>query len=123
MEQLRSYSSLGRTDVAFVTTVQGAALAIIGDELLALQPSGFLLSAVAAIVALIGFNAERRLYSYMSAYMTRAREIEAANGLSLLTAARNETQRVTWLTSNTNVFRAFYCLSFIGWVLVWILNA
>ncbi|HEU4835122.1 MAG TPA: hypothetical protein VFS90_11925 [Pyrinomonadaceae bacterium] len=61
LQQYRLNSTLRRQDMAFVTTVQAAILTIIGAKLLSLDFSGFLLSAIAFFVLLLGLNSERRL--------------------------------------------------------------
>ncbi|HEX8632747.1 MAG TPA: hypothetical protein VF703_01195 [Pyrinomonadaceae bacterium] len=118
----RHFSSLRRQDMAFVTTVQAAILTIIGAKLRSLDFSGFLLSAIAFFVLLLGLNSERRLAAHMSGEMRRARQIESEHGMSLLSIAYDEVRDRKLLLRNDMVFPLYYFGFVIAWVIIWILN-
>jgi hypothetical protein len=122
LEQHQHYSSLRRQDMAFVTTVQAAALTIIGSKLLSLDTSGFLLSIIAFFVLLLGINSERRLSAYIAGYIHRARQIESEYGMSLLSVSWNEVQSRKLLLSNTIVFPLYYFAFILVWASIWVLN-
>ena len=73
LEDYRHFATLRRQDMLFVTTVQGAVLAVIGTRLFSLQPADIILSIIAASVVCFGFNSEKRLSFYMAAQARRAR--------------------------------------------------
>ena len=118
----RHFSSLRRQDMAFVTTVQAAILTIIGDKLLSLDFSNFLLSAIAFFVLLLGLNSERRLAAHMSGEMDRARQIESEHGMSLLSVAYGEVRNRKLLMQNDIVFPLYYFIFIIAWIIIWMLN-
>lgn len=122
LEQYRQLTSLRRQDMTFVTTVQAAVLTIIGTKLLNFDASSFLLSLIAIFVLFLGLNSERRLAGYMSAYMRRAKEIEAEYGMTLISFGIQEVKGKTLLISNSIIFPLYYSFFFIAWIVVWILN-
>jgi type IV secretory pathway VirB3-like protein len=87
------YSVLRRQDMAFVTTVQAAALTIIGTKLLTLDASSFLLSFIAFFVLLIGINSEYRLAAYMVGNLKRAKQIELEYGMTRLIIVAEKVNR------------------------------
>ena len=122
IEQYRHMSNLRRQDIAFVTTVQGAIFSIIGNKLLALDSPSLCLSFIAVLVLFIGLNSEWRLATYMKAYMQSIKQIEAENGLSLLSTAGQALQRQKMLLSNSAVFPAYYIVFMLVWGGIWLLN-
>jgi|SRR5919205_114550 hypothetical protein len=118
----RHFSGLRRQDMAFVTTVQAAILTIIGSKLLSLDFSSFLLSAIAFFVLLLGLNSERRLAAHMSGEVRRARQIEAAHDMSLLSVAYDEVGSRKLLMRNDLVFPLYYFIFIMTWVIIWVLN-
>lgn len=122
LEQYRQLASLRRQDMTFVTTVQAAVLTIIGTKLLELDASGLLLSLIAVFVLFLGINSERRLSGYISAYMRRAKNIEAEYGMSLLTSGIQEVQTMRFLLSNSVIFPLYYSFFILAWIGVWVLN-
>lgn len=121
LEQYRQLTSLRRQDMAFVTTVQAAILTIVGNKLLSLDASGFLLSLIAAFVLFLGINSERRLSGYMAGYMQRAKDIESEYGMKLLTFGRAFKDKKL-IISNSIVFPLYYFFFFVAWFIVWMLN-
>jgi hypothetical protein len=120
--QYQLNSSLRRQDMAFVTTVQAAVLTITGSKLLSLDFSGFLLSAIAFFVLLLGLNSERRLAGYMEGYMLRARQIEAEYGMTILSHSWNKVKRRRLLFSNAKMFPIYYCIFILAWLIIWMWN-
>lgn len=112
-----------RRDIALFTGGQGAVLAIIGKELPNLGPDGWTLSAVAFLIALVGFNNERRLYRYLDGFRARAEELESDYGMALLKTARDSVRELKMTVSSTKAFQGYYLIIAIGWILVWIVNA
>lgn len=121
LEQYRQLTSLRRQDMAFVTTVQAAVLTIIGDKLLNLDASNFLLSLIAVFVLFLGLNSERRLSGYMTGYMQRAKDIESEYGMKLITFGRAFKDKKL-IISNSIIFPLYYFFFFIAWFIVWMLN-
>jgi hypothetical protein len=122
LEMYRHYTGLRRQDMAFVTTVQAAALTIIGKNLLSLDTSNLLLSIIAFFVLLLGFNSERRITAYMAGYMKRANQIETDHDMFLLVEGRKEVLKRKLLISNTIIFPLYYFIFAATWVIVWIIN-
>lgn len=122
LHQLRHYSSLGRQDIAFVTTIQGAALTIIGDKLLSLNATGVVLSVLSCFVLLLGANSQRRLWTYMSGYVRRATQIEGKYNMLLLQTGKLEVESKRLLFSNNYLFLFFHLMLFLAWVVIWIIN-
>ncbi|MCA1566434.1 MAG: hypothetical protein LC803_12495 [Acidobacteria bacterium] len=119
----RHFSSLRRQDMAFVTTVQAAILTIIGSKLLSLDFSSFLLSTIAFFVLLLGLNSERRLAAHMQGEMSRAKQIEEAYGMTLLSTAYKEVESRKMLMENKVVFPLYYFIFIIAWIIIWTLNS
>jgi hypothetical protein len=122
LELFRHFSSLRRQDMLFVATIQAAALTLIGDKLLKLDLSRFMLSLVAFCVLFLGLNSERRLSAYMFTEMERAREIEKAYDMKLVSAATTKVGMTKMLLSNAAVFRIYYAVFLIAWLSIWALN-
>jgi|GEM_PF-6858752 len=122
LELYRHYTGLRRQDMAFVTTVQAAALTIIGKNLLSLDASSLLLSIIAFFVLLLGLNNERRITAYMTGYIKRANQIEADHDMSLLMEGRKEVSNRKLLISNTIIFPLYYFIFASAWVVVWVIN-
>jgi len=122
LEQWRHYGRLRRQDMAFVTTVQAAALTIIGSKLLSLDTPGFLLSVIAFFVLLLGINSERRMSAYQTGYIHRAVQIESEYCMSLLSLGWNEVQSRKLLLSNRIVFPLYYFVFIVVWASIWALN-
>lgn len=117
LDHYRHFSSLRRQDMAFVTTVQGAALAILGPELVRLaDPRSWLLSLIAVLVLLLGLNSERRASAYMTRFACRAREIESQWGMHLLSSLPQGLPKRRVLISNATVFPLFYVVSIAAWM-------
>lgn len=122
LELSRHWSALRRQDMLLVTTVQGAIFTIIGGELLKLKSASIALSIVAFLVALIGFNSERRLSAYIRANVDYLKTIEKSNGLGLLTTANDATLKIRGMVSNKTAFLTYYAFMAAGWVVVWLVN-
>ena len=122
LDQHRLMSNLRRQDMAFVTTIQAAIFTIVGPKLLQLGISDFILSVLAFFVLLLGLNSERRLVSYMNAYMKRVAEIEASYGMSMFSGAGDKTLKKRAIISNAKVFQIYYLVFVVAWLLVWISN-
>jgi hypothetical protein len=122
LDLYRHYTSLRRQDMAFVTTVQAAALTIIGKNLLSLDASNLLLSVIAFFVLVLGFNNERRITAYMTGYIKRANQIETDHNMSLLVEGRKEVSKRKLLFSNTIIFPLYYFIFAAAWVVVWVIN-
>lgn len=122
LELYRQYTEVRRRDMAFITTAQGAVLTIIGKDLLSMNLSSFLLSVIAVFLLLVGFNSERRLTSYMGAYMKRAKDIEGCRNMSLLSDAYAQVSKRRGLFSNTKTFPVYYALFALTWAVIWIVN-
>ncbi len=118
----KQYTEMRRKDMAFITTAQGAVLTIIGDKLLNMNISYFLLSLVATFLLFIGLNSERRFASYMKAYMVRARDIEKKYEMSLLSDAYTHVTKTKTSLSNTKTFPVYYGLFIFVWMIIWISN-
>ena len=118
--QYQNCTVLRRHDMAFVTTVQGAVLTIIGPRLPDLDSSGVVLSLIAFFLLLLGINSERRLSNYMDAYFTRAREIEQQLGLALVSRGFEEVRKRRSLVSNSVVFPLYYAFLMVAWVVIWV---
>jgi hypothetical protein len=69
-EWWRHLSTMRRQDLAMFAAIQGAALSIIGDQLLALNPTGAGLSIIAFLVAVMGLNNERQLHVHLLGFRT-----------------------------------------------------
>lgn len=121
-EWWRHLSNLRRQDLALFTTIQGAALTIIGDQLLSLKPANLALSVVAFLSALIGLNNERRVYAYLVGFRERALELERLHGASLMGRGVREAQNTQLLVKTQVAFAFFYLLLLAGWILIWVLN-
>jgi hypothetical protein len=120
LSQYQSCTVLRRQDMAFVTTAQGAVLAIIGPRLPNLDLSGIVLSLIAFFLLLLGINSERRLSNYMAAYFKRAREIEQQFGLTLVSLGFEEVQKRRSIFSNSIVFPLYYTSLMIAWIIIWV---
>ena len=118
----RHLSNMRRQDLALFTTIQGAALTIIGDQLLSLKPPNLALSVIAFLSALIGLNNERRVYAYLVGFRERALELEKLHGASLMDRGIKEAQNTPLLVNTQVAFGFFYLLLLAGWILIWILN-
>jgi hypothetical protein len=119
LEHYRHHSSLRRRDMFFAVTIQGAVLAIVGEDLPSLGLVGFLLSFVAFFALLASINAERRVSAYMAGYMQRANQIEAEYGMSLLSMGRAEVKTRKALFSNTLVFPLCHLIFIVAWIGIW----
>lgn len=108
--------------MAFITTVQGAALTIIGQRLQDLDFTGLLLSILAFFTLLLGLNNERRLSAHMTGYQVRALQIESDFGLSLLRLAREQAHEGRWILSNAKIFPAYYVIIMLAWGSIWAIN-
>lgn len=104
------------------TTIQGAAITIVGDQLLSLDVRGLALSIIAFLVAVIGLNNERNLNSHLIGFRQRAIELEDEHGASLVRAGMDQAKKTPGLMLTHSTFRAYYVLLVIGWVVIWILN-
>ena len=122
LSQYQNCTVLRRQDMAFVTTVQAAVLTIIGSRLFNLDLSDVLLSLIAFFLLLLGLNSERRLSHYMDAYSQKAREIEGAFGLSLVSCGLLEVRKERFLFSNSKVFPIYYLFFMIAWIVIWLKN-
>ena len=118
--QYQNFTIVRRQDMAFVTTVQGAVLTIIGSKLPHLDLSSFVLSLIAFFILLLGVNSERRLAGYMDAYFKRARELESQFGMSLLSGGLHQVRGRRFLLSNSLVFPLFYLFFMLAWVVIWV---
>ncbi len=123
LAQDQNCTVLRRQDMAFVTTIQGAALTIVGTKLLRMDTAGVLLSLIAFFMLLLGLNSERRLTSYMDAYSRRARELEEQHRLSLVSCGLDETRGKRLLFSNSVMFPLYYAFLMVCWLVVWTRNA
>ncbi|SEI69988.1 hypothetical protein SAMN04487995_1772 [Dyadobacter koreensis] len=121
LNQYRNTTLLRRQDIAFIITVQGAVISIIGSKMLMLDMSSLLLSAVAVFLLFIGLNNELRLSKYMEIYMDRAKEIESEFGLKLIISAY-EVRHKKFEFSNSKTFPAFYIFLIVSWLFVWVKN-
>jgi len=115
-------TTLRRQDMAFITTVQGAVLTIVGDKLLNLDVRGALLSAIAMFTLLMGLNTDRRLNAYMRGYMQRAKGIEAEWDMHVLSTASESVGRTRGLVRSSTASSLYYILFIIAWVVIWNLN-
>jgi 1,4-dihydroxy-2-naphthoate octaprenyltransferase len=122
LNQYQNCTVLRRQDMAFVTTAQGAVLAVLGPKLLELDFTGFLLSFIACFLLVLGLNSERRLSRYMDAYSKRAIDIEDKLGLSLIKDGSAEAHNKRLLYSNSTMFPIYYSLLILGWAVIWIRN-
>jgi uncharacterized membrane protein len=122
LSQYQNCTVLRRHDMAFVTTAQGAVLAIIGPRLPTLDSSGIVLSLIAFFLLLLGINSERRLSNYMEAYFKRAREIEQQFGLALVSLGFEKVQKRKLLLSNSIVFPLYYTCLMVAWIIIWVRN-
>jgi len=120
LNQYQNCTVLRRQDLAFVTTAQGAVLAVLGPRLIEPDFTSFLLSFIACFLLVLGLNSERRLSRYMDAYFRKAVEIEEELGLSLINDGAKDTRRKKLLFSNSQMFPVYYSLSIIGWIVIWI---
>jgi hypothetical protein len=122
-EWWRGISQMRRHDLAAFTALEGAVVTIVGDRLVhRMDIRDVLLVVIAFIIAAIGFNNETRLYAYLTAFRTRAAELEAAHGLKLLTQAHNSVEAKRYILSSSSTFAAYYALIAFGWVAVLIYN-
>jgi len=108
LEQYRHFTGLRRQDMLFVTAIQGAALTIIGGDLLHMKAAYIALSCIAFVVILLGMNSERRLTAYMGSYARRD--------------AYASVQGCRFMFSNARVFLLFYVLLLLAWLVIWIVN-
>jgi len=122
LEQYRHFTGLRRQDMLFVTAIQGAALTIIGGDLLHMKAAYIALSCIAFVVILLGMNSERRLTAYMGSYARRARVIESQHGMTLVSDAYASVQGCRFMFSNARVFLLFYVLLLLAWLVIWIVN-
>jgi hypothetical protein len=122
LEMFRHFSNIRRHDLAFITTAQGAVLAIIAKDILNMGLAFFLLSLIAAFLLVTGLNNERRLTAYMRGYMKRAKEIEHNSGMTLLSHGHAEVTRSRCLLSNAVTFPLYYAVFLLTWLLIWIVN-
>lgn len=122
LSQYQNCTVLRRQDMAFVTTVQGAVLAILGPQLSNLDTSGIVLSLIAFFLLLVGINSERRLSNYMEAYFKRAREIEQQFGLALVSLGFEKVRKSRSIFSNSRVFPLYYSFLMIAWMIIWVRN-
>lgn len=88
LNHVRALATLMRQDITFVTTVQGAVLAIIGMGFPLRNIAHISLAGLAFFVALVSINSVGRSYKYMAEYMSRIREIEGILGMHLFTRGR-----------------------------------
>ncbi len=118
----RHFSDNRRRDMAFITTAQGAVLAIIGKNLLSMSLAYFLLSVIAAFLLLTGLNNERRMTAYMRGYMKRAKKIQDSLGMTFLSDGYTEVTQTKALVSNMVMFPFYYALFFAAWIAIWLAN-
>ena len=119
----RTISQMRRRDIGLFTALQGAVLTIIGKKLLHLEADGFALSFIAFLIAILGFNNERRLYLYLYKFRGRAIAIEQKHNMSLLSEATSAVQKLRFTLGSTFAFRVYYGIIAIGWIVLWIANA
>jgi len=117
-----NHSQLRRQGIAFVTTVEGAMLTIIGNNLVSMEAPHIALSVIGFFVALLGINNERRLIAFTIGYLKRARKIESVSGMSLLYDGYENMKKKPLLVSNTSAFVIYYVLIVVFWISVWLYN-
>ena len=122
IEQYQQCTALRRHDMAFVTTIQGAVLTIVGKEFLKPDLWAAVLSGVAFLLLLLGANSERRLAAYMAGYAKRASEIEQKYGLRVLQYGCREVASRRGLFSNGVVFPTYYLLFAAAWAVLWLVH-
>lgn len=122
LTQYDHYTSLRRQDMAFVTTVQIAVLTIIGQNLLQLDSVSIVLSIVAIFVLLLGLNNDRRLSLKMAGFKNRAKEIEEAHNLSLISSTTALVSEKKFSISNSIVFLIYYGIFCLSWIAIWVIN-
>jgi hypothetical protein len=121
-EWWRHLSTMRRQDLAMFAAIQGAALTIIGDRLLSLDPAGSALSIIAFLVALMGLNNERQLQAYLQGFRSRAIAIENLYGASLIKLGIEQAGRTCVLVPTHAAFGFYYAILAIGWIIIWIAN-
>ncbi len=99
-----------------------AVLTITGENLINLSLFHVLLSVIAFAVTLLGFNTERRLSTYMGEYARRATELGRNFGMNLLGGARDIVKQQKLLVSNKLMFKLYYLMLAVGWIIVWLVN-
>jgi hypothetical protein len=120
--QSRHYAQMRRIDMAFVITIQGAILAIIGKDLHNLDLTSFLLTIVSFFAAITGLNSERRLSSKIKGCLNRAKELETEFNMALLTNAWKQRKKTKFLISNMIMFPLLYIVVIFIWIIIWLLN-
>lgn len=121
----RTLSNMRRRDIAFFTAAEAAILTIIGKDLLALSSAYAILSCMGFVIALIGINNERRLYSYIQGFRKRAEEIEENDDGPMFSIhyAREKVKGLQGTTiPSTIAFQIYYTLFALAWVAIWFLN-
>lgn len=118
----RTLSGMRRRDIALFTGGQGAVLAIIGSDLLDLNPDGWALSAIALLISVVGFNNEQRLYLYLRWFRGRAKDIEIGHGMSLISDAHAAVLESKATLGSTLAFQAYYLVIGLCWVGLWFAN-
>jgi hypothetical protein len=122
IELLRHWSTMRRQDIAFVTTIQGAVLTILGKALPHLDVAQYALTVIAFYVILLGINSERRLAAYCDGYVSRVKTLEPSIGMALLSAGAAHVDREHLLVSNKRMFLTYYGVLLTGWITLWLSN-
>ncbi len=123
MQFFRDHSNLRRQGLAFVTTVQGAILAVVGSNLSTMELPHVTLAVIGFFVAILGINNERRLISFSIGYLRTARQIEKRSGMSLLSDGYSAVKERRFIISNTRAFLLYYYLISIFWITLLAYNA
>jgi len=119
-EWWRHTGKMRRLDVAIVTAIQAVALFVIGAKLLDMNLSQAAFSLIACAAALIGLTHERSLNYMLRAAWERSREIEAEQGLWLITRGQRELQRAPLFIRTHVVLMAYYLMLAAGWCVIWV---
>jgi hypothetical protein len=121
-EWWRKISEMRRHDLAAFTAIQGAALTVIGDHLLDMKAHQLLVSLVAFVVLLVGYNNERRLSAFLEKIVERSCAIEQQRRMTLLSNARDYMNTRPGIVKTTRTFGAFYVAAGSSWVVIWLMN-
>lgn len=122
LNMFRHFGNSRRRDMAFITTAQGVVLTVVGQNLLNLNLSLFILTVIAVFLLITGFNNERRLSAYMRGYIKRAKYLENKIGMNFLAEGFKEIQNTNYIVSNMHTFSAYYVFFTFAWISIWILN-
>jgi hypothetical protein len=110
-----------RAGLAFLTTVQGTIITIIGTNLFHMDGRARALVIFAIVVAISGYNHEKRIGSYMRGYRRRAIELEERHGLRLFQYGVAEAKAAKTM-SNRKLFRWYFVLILTAWTSVLIFD-